>query len=64
MSADLAPLGSAPLIEPAHAEVGPQRTSGLWSDAWRRLRRNRAAVAAAVILTTVTVLALTAPQPA
>jgi oligopeptide transport system permease protein len=61
VSTDLAPLASAPAARAGAGEVGPQRSSGLWSDAWRRLRRNRAAVAAAVILTTVTLLALTAP---
>ena len=46
-------IGIAP---PAHiatdaADAGePRRTraSSLWADAWRRLRRNRAAVAAAI----------------
>lgn len=34
----------------------------LWQDAWRRLRRNRAAVASAVILALVTVLAVVGPS--
>jgi oligopeptide transport system permease protein len=36
-------------------------TSGLWNDAWRRLRRNRAAVAAAVTLGVIALLAIIAP---
>ncbi|WP_075214483.1 ABC transporter permease [Mongoliimonas terrestris] len=34
----------------------------LWQDAWRRLRRNRAAVASAVVLALVTVLAVVGPS--
>jgi oligopeptide transport system permease protein len=35
--------------------------SGLWLDAWRRLRRNRAAVAAALVLALMLVMALATP---
>jgi len=37
------------------------RSEGLWADAWRRLRRNRAAVAAAVFLLVISLLAVFAP---
>ena len=36
-------------------------TSGLWTDAWRRLRRNRAAVAAGITLGIIALLAIVAP---
>ncbi len=35
---------------------------GLWADAWRRLRRNRAAMAAAVLIALITLLAVIGPQ--
>src|SRR5262245_2482720 len=35
--------------------------SGLWRDAWWRVRRNRVAIAAAVVLALLVVLALVAP---
>lgn len=38
-----------------------QRASSLWGDAWRRVRRNRAAVAAAAFLALVSLAALLAP---
>ncbi len=54
---------SAALREPVLA--GPIESSALggslWSDAWRRLRRNRAAVAAGVLLLAICLLALIAP---
>lgn len=37
------------------------RRRGLWADAWRRLRRNRAAIAAAVLLVTIVVASLLGP---
>ena len=46
------------------AEGRPLKSRGLWSDAWRRLRRNRAAVAGGVIVIVLIVLALTASQVA
>jgi oligopeptide transport system permease protein len=47
------------MAEPYELETRPG--GSLWSDAWRRLRRNRAAVAAGVVLATVCLLALIAP---
>jgi oligopeptide transport system permease protein len=38
-----------------------ERSHGLWSDAWRRLRRNRAAVAAAALLAAILVASLVGP---
>jgi len=37
---------------------------GLWSDAWRRLRRNRAAIAASVVLALIAVAAIVGPEVA
>lgn len=48
---------SAPLGTPGRAT----RTRGLWWDAWRRLRRNRAAVAALVVIGLMLLVALLAP---
>ncbi|HUG60965.1 MAG TPA: ABC transporter permease, partial [Methylomirabilota bacterium] len=39
----------------------PTAGRSLWQDAWRRLRRNRAAVASGVVLATVTLAALIGP---
>jgi oligopeptide transport system permease protein len=39
----------------------PARARGLWNDAWRRLKRNRAAIAGLVILALVALLALLGP---
>ena len=51
---------SAPAL--TFAPEAPSRASGsLWYDAWRRLRRNRAAVAAGVFLIVVSLLAVLAP---
>jgi oligopeptide transport system permease protein len=52
---------SAVAIEPAAPATESATTSGLWSDAWRRLRRNRAAVVAAVTLGVIALLAIVAP---
>jgi oligopeptide transport system permease protein len=38
-----------------------ERSHGLWPDAWRRLRRNRAAVAAAALLAAILVASLVGP---
>ncbi|OGF05513.1 MAG: peptide ABC transporter permease [Candidatus Eisenbacteria bacterium RBG_16_71_46] len=46
--------------DPAPA-LGGGRPQSLWSDAWRRLRRNRAAAAAAMILITISLVSIAAP---
>src|SRR5262249_29673624 len=43
------------------SDSGQAAPRSLWSDAWRRLRRNRAAVAAACFLVAISVLATFAP---
>ena len=49
-------------LAPAFAADRPARVGGsLWYDAWRRLRRNRAALAAGVFLIVVSLLAVLAP---
>ena len=49
-------------IAPPSSVIAPPRASrSLWSDAWRRLRRNRMAVAAARLLTGLAILAAIAP---
>ena len=57
MSAAALPVGGD---EPRDAAT-PERASSLWSDAMRRLRRNRAAVTAGVVLAVIALLAITAP---
>jgi oligopeptide transport system permease protein len=53
---------SATTLSPAAAPIAhKERSEGLWADAWRRLRRNRAAVAAAVFLLAISLLAVLAP---
>ena len=44
-------------------DVAPRRAAGqgLWGDAWQRLRRSRAAVAAAILLLLVCGMALVGP---
>jgi len=51
-------LDPEPASEPA---LGRARPASLWGDAWRRLRRNRAAVAAAIFLAWVSLTAAFAP---
>ncbi|MEY4374762.1 MAG: hypothetical protein RL760_929, partial [Candidatus Eisenbacteria bacterium] len=51
-------LGLAP---PPSVIAPPRAGRSLWSDAWRRLRRNRMAVAAAVFLTLLALLSAAAP---
>lgn len=51
-------LGLAP---PSSVIAPPRASRSLWSDAWRRLRRNRMAVAAAVLLAGIGILAAAAP---
>ena len=58
MSAATLPAPSAPL-DPSDAHDAP--SASLWSDAWKRLRRNRAAVASAVFLIGIGLIALLAP---
>ena len=53
-------MSAATALDPVVQETH-ERASGLWADAWRRLRRNRAAVVAAVILLVLSVLAIFAP---
>ncbi len=48
-------------LAPAPVAVLPERASGLWSDAWRRLRRNRASLVGAVLLVVMASLSITAP---
>ncbi len=42
-------------------EVTARRSAGLWRDAWRRLRRNRAALASLIFICVLAVVALAAP---
>ncbi len=49
------------LQPPATVLAPPTRSRSLWSDAWRRLRRNRLAVAAGVFLLVMTTIAAFAP---
>ena len=58
MSIGLAPPAH---IAPIAGEARTSRPSSLWSDAWRRLKRNRAAVASAVFLVVVGFLAFSSP---
>jgi oligopeptide transport system permease protein len=51
----------SPLSPPPGVVTEPRAVSSLWSDAWRRLKRNRAAVAAAVILILVAGIVIAAP---
>ncbi len=48
-----------PVSPVAEEPIGVQRT--LWSDAWRRLLRNKMAVIALVYLAVIALLAITAP---
>ncbi len=55
-------MSALPLTRPAvEPETAPGPPASLWSDAWRRLERNRVAVAAAFFLAFVSLLALLAP---
>ncbi len=54
MSVGIAPPAH---VAPATGDARTSRPRSLWSDAWRRLRRNRAAVASAVFLVAVGLLA-------
>jgi len=58
MSASPATLGAPPAAEPAAARGRPE---SLWADAFRRLRKNRAAVLSAILLAIISLLAILAP---
>ncbi|MFM1919809.1 MAG: hypothetical protein RLZZ303_1443 [Candidatus Hydrogenedentota bacterium] len=49
------------MAEAALEQTAPERGASLWMDAWRRLRKNRLAVAGAILLTVVVVLSLAGP---
>lgn len=56
--------GAAPVLAPLAPEgavAAAQRPESLWSDAWRRLRRNRAAVLSGAFLLGVGLIAVAAP---
>ena len=55
-----ATLGLPPAVPASEAFARPPAT--LWSDAWKRLRRNRMAVASGVFLVIVSLLAILAPR--
>ena len=63
MSASLATHGPVSAMAPPPQEpaLTSARAGGLWADAWRRLKRNRAAVAAGVILGVISLAAILAP---
>ena len=54
-------MSAVPLEHIAEPLAAPTASNSLWSDAWRRLRRNRAAVAAGVFLGVMGALTLAAP---
>ena len=54
-------MSAVPLGRPIVVVEPRVRANSLWSDAWRRLRRNRAAVAAGIFLAVMSVLTLAAP---
>jgi len=58
LSAAALPAPAAP-IEPG--DTYDARSASLWSDAWKRLRRNRVAVVSAVFLVAIVLIALLAP---
>jgi oligopeptide transport system permease protein len=58
MSIGIAPPAHIGIVEPAAAGVRP---ASLWGDAWRRLRRNRAAVASAAFLAWLSITVALAP---
>ena len=55
-----ATTGSSPLADLATADLGRKQRS-LWSDAWRRLRKNKLAVIGLTVVTVFVILALFAP---
>jgi oligopeptide transport system permease protein len=54
-------VSAAATTPAAIPDLAAQRPEGLWSNAWRRLRRNRAAVFAGVFLAIVALFAILAP---
>ena len=54
-------IGLAPPPTVAPTLRTRRRAASLWADAWRRLRRNRAAVAAGVVLALIALVAIAAP---
>jgi len=54
-------VSAVPLERVAAPVARPAASNSLWSDAWRRLRRNRAAVGAGVFLLIMSALAFAAP---
>jgi len=54
-------MSAVPLGRQVVAVEAPARANSLWSDAWRRLKRNRAAVAAGVFLAVMSALTFAAP---
>jgi len=54
----MATEAAAPLSQDAEAEKG----SSLWSDAWRRLKKNRVAVASGIVLIFLTLLCIIHPE--
>jgi oligopeptide transport system permease protein len=55
------PFDRVPPLEAVESGGESRRSAGLWSDAWRRLRRNRAAVASGAALLIISVVTLLAP---
>jgi peptide/nickel transport system permease protein len=49
------------VVELEAREIALERPSGLWSDAWRRLRRNKGAIAGLVLVAIFVFVALAAP---
>jgi oligopeptide transport system permease protein len=54
-------MSAVPLERIAAPESRPAASNSLWSDAWRRLRRNRVAVGAGVFLAVMSALTFAAP---
>jgi oligopeptide transport system permease protein len=61
MTSAAATFGGAGLPEDDLEADAPRRSAGLWSDAWRRLRRNRAALAAGITLLAIAAITVAAP---
>jgi oligopeptide transport system permease protein len=55
------PFDRVPPLAAVESDAPARRSSGLWSDAWRRLKRNRPAVVAGATLLIVSVVSLLAP---
>jgi ABC-type dipeptide/oligopeptide/nickel transport system permease subunit len=51
-------IGAAPLLGGGIATVAPARSSTLWRDAWRRLKRNRLAMAGGIVVVLLCLLAI------